>query len=158
MSEYWNERALPVLQALRTRDAAYGAASAIKVFKGHGNDLGLDLSAGVIQDTILQLTEAGHVECDETHGIGGGHGMIFVGLRVTGRGLQVLGEWPRFEAMISPATLATLVDALAEYATTDDAEQMHHAAKVIRRIAATGLRSIVFGAGGQLLRHALGLP
>jgi hypothetical protein len=66
MSEYWSERALPVLQALRTRDAAYGAASAIKVFKGHGNDLGLDLSAGVIQDTILQLTEAGHVECDET--------------------------------------------------------------------------------------------
>jgi hypothetical protein len=110
MSEYWHERALPVLQALRTRDAAYGAASALKLVKGQGNDLGLDLSAGAIQDTISQLREAGYVECDVTHELGGGHGMIFVGPRVTGRGLQVLGEWPRFEAMISPATLATLVD------------------------------------------------
>lgn len=158
MSEYWDERALPVLQALRTRDAAYGAASAIKLVKGHGNDLGLALPAGVIQDTILQLTEAGYVECDVTHEIGGGHGMIFAGPRVTGRGLQVLGEWPRFEVMISPATLATLIDTLAEYATPDDAEQMHQAAGVVRRMATAGLRSVVFGAGGQLLRHALGLP
>ncbi len=29
MSEYWDERALPVLQALRTRDAAYGAARSV---------------------------------------------------------------------------------------------------------------------------------
>ena len=158
MSEYWHERALPMLQALRTRDSGYGAASAIKLVKGQGNDLGLALSAGAIQDTILQLKEAEYVECDEIHGIGGGHGMIFVGLRVTGRGLQVLGEWPRFEAMISPTTLATLVDTLAQYATTDDAEQMHRAANVIRRIAATGLRSVVFGVGGELLRHVLGLP
>ncbi len=158
MSEYWDERALPVLQAPRTRDAAYGAASTIKLVKGHGNDLGLALPAGVIQETILQIAEAGYVECDVTHEIGGGHGMIFAGPRVTGRGLQILGEWPRFEVMISPATLATLVETLAEYATPDDAEQMHHAAAVIRRIATTGLRSVVFGAGGQLLRHALGLP
>lgn len=158
MSRYWDERALPVLQALRTRDAAYGAAGAIKLVKSHDNDLGLALSAGVIQDTILQLTEAGYVECDVTHELGGGHGMIFTGPRVTGCGLQVLGEWPRFEAMISPVTLATLVDTLAEYATPDDAEQMHHAAGVIRHLATTGLRSVVFGAGGQLLRHALGLP
>lgn len=157
MSDYWEERALPVLQALRNRDAPYGAAGVVMLGHGHDNDLGLDLSGREIEGTIWQLGDTGYVEYGEVHHIGGG-GTMFSDLRVTGRGLQVLGEWPRFEAMISPATLAALVDRLAEYATPEEADQMHRAAGAIRRVATTGLRSVAFGAGGQLLRHALGLP
>ncbi|HEV7529183.1 MAG TPA: hypothetical protein VGO29_09835 [Solirubrobacteraceae bacterium] len=72
---------------------------------------------GAAHDTILQLSDAGYVEFKNlSYEIAGGAHIS--GLHITGRGLQVLGEWPRFEAIVSPLTLAALLEALAEYART----------------------------------------
>jgi hypothetical protein len=64
----------------------------------------------------------------------------------------------RFEAIISPLTFAALLDALAEYAPADEATEMKRAANFVRRVAGTTLTSLALGAGGQLLRGALGIP
>ncbi len=157
MDDYWYERAMPVLDALRDHVAPYGSAGVLMVGPDRDNELGLDLSGDVIQETLLQLHDAAYVEWNDVSYYGGG-GAAFVGVKVSGRGMQVLGEWPRFEAMVSPATLAELVDRLAGYASGDDAEQMRRAAGVIRCLAASGLKSVALGASAQLLRSSLGLP
>jgi hypothetical protein len=110
-----------------------------------------------IHDTILQLGDLGYVEYNDMSYTTRGSA-TFVGLRVTGRDLQVLGEWPRFEALVSPATLAAVVDQLADYAAPEEASRMKRAAGAIRRVGAAGLRSAAIGIGSQLLRGALGLP
>jgi hypothetical protein len=88
----------------------------------------------------------------------GWYGAHFSGIHITGRGLQVLGQWPRFEAIVSPLTFAALLDALAEYAPADEADDMKQAANAIRRVAGATLTSLALGAGGQLLRGALVIP
>jgi hypothetical protein len=118
------------------------------------NALGLPLSANAIHDTILQLADVGYVEHGEISHYGGG-GMCFTGLRVTGRGLQVLGEWPRF---VSPASLAALVDRLADYATSEDAAKMSRAANIVRRATRAGVMDIALGLGKTWARQRLGLP
>jgi hypothetical protein len=121
------------------------------------NDLRLALSGTEIYNTILQLHDARYVEWDEDPHFYGGGGVTFIGLKVSGRGLQVLGEWPRFEALVSPPTLATLVDRLAEYTEGDERSKMQRAAEVIRHAGVAGLRTLAIGAGSQLLRSTLGL-
>jgi hypothetical protein len=119
--------------------------------------LGLELSDDAIHDTILQLSDVGYVEYHDISYTTGASA-TFVGLRVTGRGLQVLGQWPRFEALVSPATLAELVDRLVDYAASGEEPPMSRAAGVIRRAGAASLLSAAIGIGSHLLRGALGLP
>ena len=158
MTGYWEDRALPVLNALRTSDNRNVCSGFLSL--GHGRaeaQLALGLSDDAVHNTILQLGDAAYVEFNPPQYESGG-GVHFSGLRVTGRGMQVLGEWPRFEAMISPATLAALIETLAEYAPPNEAHQMREGASVVRRMAGATLKSLAMGAGGQLLRGALGLP
>jgi hypothetical protein len=155
----WEDRALPVLVALNESTDRNLRGGILPV--GPGNQgaavLGLELSDDAIHDTILQLGDLGYVEYKDISYTTRGSA-TFIGLRVTGRGLQVLGQWPRFEALVSPATLAEVVGRLADYAAPEEAPPMKRAAGVIRRLGAAGLRSAAIGIGSQLLRGALGLP
>lgn len=155
----WVERALPVLVALHDSTDRYVRDGFL--FMGLGERaatmLKLELSDDAIHDAVLQLGDLGYLEYNSID-YATGPTATFSGLRVTGRGLQALGEWPRFEALISPTTLAAVVDRLAEYASPEEATPMKRAAAVIRKTGSAGLRSAAIGVGGQLLRHALGLP
>jgi hypothetical protein len=75
-------------------------------------------------------------------------GVSFTGLRVTGRGPQVLGEWPRFEAMVSPATLAGLVERLADYTPGDEAPDVRRAGGIVGGMARNAVFDVALGLGG----------
>jgi hypothetical protein len=158
MSDYWTERAVPILKALETPlDPQFAHSKILSLGHGGAHALGLELSDEAVFDTILQLGDADYVSWDELD-LSGGRSAHFLGLRLTGRGLQVLGQWPRFELLVSPLTFAALLDALADYAPEDDANSIRGAADIVRSVAATAFRSLIFGAGGQLARNAVGLP
>jgi hypothetical protein len=93
MSTRWEQRALPVLRAVANPTGHYIREGIL--FVGHGRDsgLGVDLPAAFLHDTVLQLADLGYVQFDEVNYDGGG-GATFIGVRITGRGLQVLGQWP----------------------------------------------------------------
>ncbi len=159
MSDYWTDRALPVLRALEAPTDPYFADTRILSLRHRRPEGALDLalSDDAVYDTILQLDDAGYVEYHEISREGGG-GAHIIGLRVSGRGLQVLGEWPRFELLISPLTFAALIEALADYATDEEATWMRQAADTVKGVGITAFRSLALGTGGQLARNALGLP
>jgi hypothetical protein len=157
MSDYWTDRAIPVLEALANPDDPLVRDGYLMLGFGRAEKrLQLGLSDDAIHDTILQLADAGYVEFKDVQyeAPAGAH---FSGLFVTGRGMQVLGEWPRFEVLVSPLTLAALLEALAEYAAPEEAEDLRRAAAYVKRITGHALKSLAIGAGSQLLRGALGL-
>ena len=87
----------------------------------------------------------------------GGGGRFRQGFFVTGAGKQVLGDWPRFDALGQPQELAAVLDRLAEYAPTqEEATNYRRAASVLRRIAPPVLGALVKGALGAAARGALG--
>ena len=159
MSDYWTDRAVPVLRAIQSPlDSQFDQSRILSLDRGRAEkSLGVALSDDVVYDTILQLGDAGYVEYNDItlHHPAGAH---IMGLRLTGRGMQVLGEWPRFELLVSPLTFAALLDALADFAPEEEARAMRRASEIVKKMAAATLRSLVLGAGGQLARNALGLP
>ncbi len=157
MSTLWQDRALPVLKALHNQDSELAAAGILFLGGGESDGLGLDLTPGTIHQTILQLVDAGYVEHGEVSYYHPS-GVTFTGLRVTGRGLQVLGEWPRFEAIVSPVTLAELVEHLADYAPADEATDVRRAAGVVGGMARTAVFDVALGLGKAWVRQRLGLP
>ncbi len=118
--------------------------------------LGLELDDGAIHDTIVQLNDAGYVEFNDISYESGG-GAHISGLQITGRGMQVLGQWPRFESLVSPLTFAAALDALAEYSTEEDAMALKRAADFVRQLGVPALKSLVIGAASALARAKLGL-
>ncbi len=159
MSDYWHDRALPVLRALNEpTDAAFGQTRILTLGRNGGQrTLGLSLPDGGVFDTILQLRDAGYVEYEETSFFHPG-GVHVIGLKVSGRGMQVLGEWPHFELLISPITFAALLEALSDYAPAEEAAAIKRSAVVVKGMSAAALKAVLMGAGSQLARHALGLP
>jgi hypothetical protein len=158
MADYWADRALPVLRALQNPTDSHVRDGFMSIGRGRAEqNLGVELSDDAVHDTILQLADFDYVEFNDL-GYEGGGGAHFSGLKVTGRGMQVLGEWPRFEALVSPLTMAALLETLSEYAAPEEATAMKRAAAYVRRMAPAALRALVFGAGGQALRGMLGLP
>ena len=154
----FSDRALPVLQALASSDDEHVKAGFLTV--GHGRaatSLGVPLEDGVIHDTLLALGDVDYVEWSgiayET-----GPGAHFHGLRVTGRGQQVLGQWPFFELMITPSTLALTVDRLVEAAPDDDRGRLERLRGRVSELSVDTLKSAAIGAAGALARHKLGLP
>ena len=153
----WEQRDLPVLRALAALDLDSHAAQWLSMRPGsRENELGLDLDGGDLYDSILTLGDAGYVEGNlhmET-----GPSASFTGVRVTGRGHQALGEWPLFDEIASPATLAALLERLAEEAPSDDeADAMRQSARYVGSIGGDALRAIATGALAQLARIAAGV-
>ncbi len=120
------------------------------------NLLGLHLSAAEIHDAILALRDKEYVEAEV--GYEGGGGSLFTHFRVTGRGQQALGEWPLFDEIASPGTLALFLERLAQEAPTDEeASNLRRAAVYVRGLAVPTLRALVVGSASALARHYAGL-
>jgi hypothetical protein len=132
----WDDRDLPVLRALAATDHH-------EIRDGYlilGDDaarekLGLDLPPDELERAVFTLRDAGYVAAKPEAKFG------FTHLHVTGRGMQAIGQWPSFSES-SPATIAALLDRLAEEAPTDaEAVSARRAASYIRSLAASVVTS-----------------
>jgi hypothetical protein len=151
----WERRDLPVLQALATSDDENLRHGFLSVEEHGENALGLDLSPGELHDAILTLSDAGYVEGAIGYESGGA---TFTRLGVTGRGQQALGQWPLFDEIASPKTLALLLERLADEAPTDEeAANLRQAGAYARTLGAASLRSAAVGVLSQLAKIGLGL-
>jgi hypothetical protein len=156
MTDYWAGRAVPILAAIRDTDNQTIRNGIFYFHRRDADPLGLGLTGVDVHQTLLQLRDARYVSFDVEYAMPDGIAMTH--FELTGRGMQVLGEWPRFELLTSPTTLATIIESLAGYASPQEAPQMRKAAKTIRGVGASALRAFVTGAGAAAARHALGLP
>jgi hypothetical protein len=156
----WERRDLPVLQALATTEDDNLRHGFLNLDRHSAtNALGLDLSAGDIHDAIEALHDVGYVEGNVQYEAGGGRSALYTQLRVTGRGQQALGEWPLFDEIASPTTLALFLERLAEEAPTDEeASSLRRAATYVRKLGVATLRTAVTGSLVALARHQFGLP
>jgi hypothetical protein len=156
----WERRDLPVLRALATTDDDQLRHGALDLSSGEeANPLDLDLPAAEIHDAVLALCDADYVDAVVAYEGGGGVGGMFTHLAVTGRGQQALGEWPLFDEIASPATLALFLERLAEEAPTDEeASNLRRAAAYVRQLGIPTLRAAVVGSLVALARHELHLP
>jgi hypothetical protein len=151
----WERRDLPVLRALATSDDEHLRHGLLSLDPGE-NALGLELSAGEVHDAIFCLGDVGYVEGEPQYSTG--PSVAFTHLRVTGRGQQALGEWPLFDGIASPATLALFLERLAdESATDEEADNLRRAAGYARGLSAASLRAVAIGVLSQLAKAGLGL-
>lgn len=87
-----------------------------------------------------------------------GPGAHFNQLAITGGGYQALGEWPLFDEITSPETMARLLEHLAEEAPTEEETQnMRRAARYVRSLGADAFRRFVVGAMAAMIRAQVGL-
>jgi len=155
---HWEAAALPVLQQLVEKEGALRERGLLQLGLGQEGAkwLGLDIDDGELFDTLHQLQDLGYVSFNLT--LESGPGALFLDLHLTGRGLQVLGEWPRFEAWSSPATLAAFAEQLAQFVSPDDRTRLERAAQYLRSQASGAIKRAAIAAGSQMARNALGLP
>jgi hypothetical protein len=152
----WERRDLPVLQALATSGDENLRHGFLSIESDGRNALGLDLSAGELHDAILDLGDAGYIDGDVQYS--SGPSAQFTHLQVTGRGQQALGQWPLFDEITSPETLALLLERLAEEAPSDEeASNLRRAAEYARTVGAGSLRAVVIAVLSQLAKTGLGL-
>jgi hypothetical protein len=104
----------------------------------------------------LALEDLAYVEWSElTYS---SRGATVVGLRVTGRGMQALGQWPTLHTVMTPASLALLLEALAPYAADPEkAATLQRAADRARAWGVAMLRESVISLGAAALRAHTGL-
>jgi hypothetical protein len=153
----WTERDLPVLEALSAPDDEHLRLGYLTIGHGRGAEaLGITHSDDAIYDSLLTLRDAGYVDFDmqlET-----GPGAHFTQLALTGAGYQALGEWPLFDEITSPETMALLLEHLAEEAPTEEETQnMRRAARYVRSLGGDAFRRFVVGAMAALIRAQVGL-
>ena len=153
----WTDRDLPVLVALTAPSDEYIRDGYLTLGHGRGGDsLGLDLSDDVIHDSLLTLRDAGYVDFELEYETGPGAHLTH--LAVTGAGYQALGEWPLFDAVTSPETIALLLEELApEAPTEEETTNMQRAARYVRTLAPPVFRQFVTGAVAAVIRAHLGL-
>lgn len=83
---------------------------------------------------------------------------MWVGLQVSGQGLQAVGQWPAFETLENPAELADLLEKLAGLAASDEEEEnLRSAAKTVRSKAPDILRGFTSAALQAAVRSQLGV-
>jgi len=125
--------------------------------RGQGSKtLGLELSDGEIHDAILTLQDAIYVDFNSYRE--SRNGAHFTNFAITGRGQQALGEWPLFDTIVSPETLALMLERLAEEAPTDEeAGSLRLAAAYVRTLSGATLRAFVSQAMSAAIRGSLGL-
>jgi hypothetical protein len=152
----WEQRDLPVLQALASSEDENLKHGFLSISTHSDNTLGLALPASAIFESILTLADVGYVDGELSNESGGS--VTFTRLVVTGRGQQALGEWPLFDELASPETLALLLERLAEEAPTrEEEDNLKRAARYARTVGAATLRALAVGATSQLVRNAAGL-
>jgi hypothetical protein len=154
----WERRDLPLLRVLAASEDEHIRAGYLHVGHSHvGERLGLGkLDDYEIHDGLAALWDAGYIEFDVSYS--SGPGATLTNLRVTGTGQQALGQWPLFDEVASPKTLALFLECQAKEAPTEEeAENMRRAARYIRTLGALALRSALTGALSRAARIALGI-
>ena len=155
MTTVWERRDLPLLQALATSDDPRLRHGYLYLWGDDQTPLGLPFEADELHDAILTLTDAELVEGSPHYETG--PGASFTRFRVTGRGQQVLGQWPGF-VDVSPLTMAALLDRLAEQAATEEERtNARRAAEYVRSLRSGAFRAAATAAMSQLARIAVGL-
>lgn len=77
---------------------------------------------------------------------------------MTGRGQQALGQWPLFDEIASPQTLALFLERFADEAATQEEEtNLRRAAAYARSLSVATVKAAAIGAATQGARAALGL-
>jgi hypothetical protein len=100
------------------------------------------LTQAQVNRSVETLHDAGHLSSDGAQGAGGGE-VMWTHFQVTGAGKQMLGYWPKFDALGEPGELAAILDALSEMAPTEEERSnLQRAAAVVRRTAPAVLRGI----------------
>ncbi len=153
----WTQRDLPVLEALTNPTDEHVRLGYLSIGHDHGAEtLGLELSDDAIYQALLVLYDAGYVDFDIK--MSSGPGAQFTQLEITGAGYQALGEWPLFDQINSPETMALLLEHLAgEAPTEEETANMRSAAGYIRSIGSDALRRFVVGATAAIIRAHAGL-
>jgi hypothetical protein len=153
----WTERDLAVLRAVADPSSARATNRFMWVGGTKARDsIGVDFDDDVILDSLLILRDAGYVHF--LHEPGGGTDSLLKDFEVTGPGMQVLGEWPMFDVVTSPETIALLLEYLApEAPTPEETTELKRAATYIRTLAPTVLQKLVVGATRAYLKHHLGV-
>jgi hypothetical protein len=145
-----------VLQALAASEDENVRQGFVHVDRGDPQPLGLELPVREVHDAILTLGDAGYIEGELQRE---GPDSVFVThFQVTGRGQQALGEWPLFDELASPATLALLLERLAEEAASPaEAQSLQRAARYAGGLTASTLRAAAVAALAHVARVHLGL-
>ncbi len=153
----WERRDFPVLRALvEKKDADENLRHGFVGLDGAAETLDLDLLNDEIHEAILALGDVGYVEYE--FNAESGFGGFFTHVKVTGRGYQLLGEWPYFTEM-TPATLATLLERFADKAATEEeATNARKAASFIRTLSGTAVKAALRVAMVEGFKMAAGLP
>jgi len=126
----WTERDLPVLRALANPhdDVRAGFLSI-----GSGDDLGIGMAPLDLIDSVLTLRDAGYITFRDQQETFGEPNLHLTGVAVTGAGMQILGEWPLFDAVASPEMLADLLERLAPEASTPEETAAARSGRNLRR-------------------------
>jgi hypothetical protein len=151
----WSDRDLRVLRHLHEQPPRHEMLSTNWQGKSPRPDLH-ELTEQDVHVAVETLVDEGLVSYrdDSWNSAGGVH---WIGIQVTGAGLQALGEWPVFDMLTSPEELGLLLDGLAEIAATDEEESnLREAAKTARAKSAEAVRSLAAGALRALVRSQLG--
>jgi hypothetical protein len=146
----WERRDHPVLDVL-----AQGVENdRVALGRDRGRALGLDLDEDELFLAMLTLRDAGFVKADMREEASGG--ITFTNILVTGRGMQALGQWPLFEEITSPVTLAAFLERLAKQAESpEDADTLRRTADYVRSLSSVVLQAAARGALAYGLRAGI---
>jgi hypothetical protein len=131
----WEQRDQPVLRHLHDHPPYQGVLNTNWLSQEPHPDVP-HLTQAEFELAVQTLHDAGYVAWEGEQGEGGG-GRSRFRFFVTGAGKQVLGKWPRFDALGEPGELAAVLEWLADMAPTDE------------RPATTGRPPACCGAGAQ---------
>lgn len=153
----WTERDLPVLTAIAAPSHEGVRAGYLSIQTG-ADELALGLAPVDLIDSVLTLRDAGYITFNDLQETFGDANMHLTGLAITGSGMQILGEWPLFDAVATPAILADLLDRIApEASTPEETTATRSAALYVRSVAPAVVRSALQGALSAFFR-AHGVP
>lgn len=151
----WSTRDLPVLRYLQEHPVRHEILATNWQSEVPHPDLP-GLTEQDVHVAVETLVDEGlvHYRDDSWDTAGGVH---WIGIQVTGAGLQALGQWPVFDMLTSPDALGALLGGIAQVAATDEEEvNLREAARTARGKSAEALRSLVDGALGALVRSQVG--
>lgn len=153
----WERLALPVLVALADGTDRRVREGYIGLGRGRGAAaLALDIDDGELHDALLALQDAQYVHIDTIEYASGGASVI--GARVTGRGMQALGQWPSLQAATTPITLAAILDLLQDYALDDATHtSLGEASDAVKKLGVGAVREALTAFGAEALKARLGL-
>jgi hypothetical protein len=140
----WADRDLPVLRFLHDHPPHDGMLETNRLSEKPHSDLP-QLTEQDVHIAVQTLHDVGYVDFENQEGESSG-GVLWQDILVTGAGKQILGEWPLFEALGSPAELAAILDRLADMAATDEEKSnLRKAASSARERGVDGLKTLAAG-------------